>query len=368
MSPPDHPKTPPRERRRPPTDDPNQRIAELEAKLADAQKTIGVLVSRVDLRTRERDSYAQLFQSENRIEKLFAQHTDTGNTALVTIKNELKELTTRFELVVRQRTRALAESESQLRKKNDELKRLNQLKAEFISIAAHELRTPLTSIVGYLDLMHEGSFGELPPTMARPASSLQRNAHRLMRLVEEMLDVSRIESGRIALNNTLCELSQIVANVVEELTPLAEAKNHNLTMEPKHSPQIVADEDKIHQIVTNLIANAIRYTPEQGTISVAVDTVRRDHASQGWARLLVRDNGIGIPAHLRNRIFEPFSDVAPVKHHTSRVPDSAGLGLFIARGLVDLHGGLISVESEEGEYTQFTVLLPLGKNKPKRET
>ena len=357
------PKSTKEKKRTEPGVNPDVRIAELEAQLADAHKTIAVLVDKVDRRTHERDTYAELFDSEKRIEKLFSAHTRTAsdNHTLASIENELHILTVRFDQVVRQRTRALAESEAQLRRKNEELKRLNKLKAEFISIAAHELRTPLTSIVGYLDLMHEGSFGELPEEMVRPAASLRRNAHRLMRLVEEMLDVSRIESGRMVLNHSLVELGQIVANVVEELAPLADSKQQQLRVEHKLSPHVVGDEDKIHQIITNLIANAIRYTPDKGVISVSVDIAPKNDTSEAWARLLVHDNGIGIPEHLRSRIFEPFSDVVPAKHHTSRVPDSAGLGLYIARGLVELHAGIISVESEEGEYTQFTVLLPLAK-------
>ena len=107
------------------------------------------------------------------------------------------------------------------------------------------------------------------------------------------------------------------------------------------------------------VDNAIRYTPEKGEIALTVDHAPQDQYAGNWARLRVRDNGVGIPGGLRSRIFEPFSDVGSAKHHTSSGPDSAGLGLYIARGLIDLHGGLITVESEEGEFTEFTVLLPL---------
>jgi len=109
----------------------------------------------------------------------------------------------------------------------------------------------------------------------------------------------------------------------------------------------------------NLVSNAIRYTPESGEISVGVDEAPRERYPGGWARLRVRDNGIGISEEDRQRIFDPFLHPKPVKHHTSAGPDSAGLGLYIARGLIELHGGLITVDSEPEVFTEFTVLLPI---------
>ena len=124
---------------------------------------------------------------------------------------------------------------------------------------------------------------------------------------------------------------------------------------------IEADPDKLNQVATNLVANAIRYTPEGGTIALTVDRAPGEQYAGDWARLRVRDDGVGIPREHRDRIFEPFSEIGGAKHHTSAVPDSAGLGLYIARGLVDLHGGIISVDSEVGRFTEFTVLLPVGR-------
>jgi signal transduction histidine kinase len=179
--------------------------------------------------------------------------------------------------------------------------------------------------------------------VVRPLASLRRNSHRLKRLVDEMLDVSRIESGKVILRRLPVDLGQLVRDVVTELAPLAESKSQSVLLDIGDVKPIAADSDKIHQIVVNLVSNAIRYTPESGTISVAVDAAPVDRFPGDWARLRVRDNGIGIAAAHRHRIFEPFSDVQPAKHHTSSGPDSAGLGLYIARGLIELHGGLITV-------------------------
>jgi len=278
--------------------------------------------------------------------------------ALEAANEELRNLTQNLDQIVRQRTRALAESEAQLRRKNVELDRLNRMMAEFLSIAAHELRTPMTSIVGYLDLIVEGRLGELPDEMRRPMGSLRRNANRLKRLVEDLLDVSRLEAGRVVLRLGPCVLEKIILHVIDELEPLAAAKHHLVHLvrsEGGEIPPVYADGDRLHQIISNLVTNSIKYTPEGGEIMLSVD---RAPDVVGMARLRVRDNGPGIPPALRQRIFEPFTDVHSAKHHTSTGPDSAGLGLYIARGLVQLHGGSISVDSEEGVYSEFSVLIP----------
>lgn len=263
-----------------------------------------------------------------------------------------------LEKLLEQRTRALEESEKQLKLKTTTLDRLNEMKVEFISIATHELRTPLTSIVGYLDLLEEGRFGDVPGTMERPMASLRRNAHRLKRLVDEMLDVSRIDSGRVTLYRSRCELQNIINGIVNELRPQASTKRQELNATIDNPPTIFADIDKIRQVATKVIANAIRHTPESGIITIILDAAPPDRYAGIWARLRVKGTGITIPNDMRSRIFEPFAAIHKAKHHTSAGPDAAGLGLYIARGLVDLHGGLISVDSVEGAYTEFTVLLP----------
>jgi signal transduction histidine kinase len=336
------------------------RIAELERELAAARATIAALIDRGE-REASAQSPLSVFEAAVRLEDIVAERTkevEDKSAALEAANAELRALTSNLDMIVRQRTRALAESEAQLRRKNEELRRLNLMKAEFISIAAHELRTPMTSIVGYLDLMMEGRFGRLPERLSKPVTSLQRNAQRLKRLVDEMLDVSRIEAGGVILNRGRHAFADIVVEVTEELAPLADAKKQRVHQNLQ-ALEIDCDSDKIHQVVSNLMANAIRYTPEGGEIWITVDQAPSDQYAGSWARLRVRDNGVGIPASQRSRIFEPFAHVSSVRHHSSSDPDAAGLGLYIARGLVDLHGGLITVDSEEGLYTEFTILLPL---------
>jgi signal transduction histidine kinase len=245
------------------------------------------------------------------------------------------------------------ESESELRRRNAELDRLNKSKSEFISIAAHEFRTPMTSVVGYLDLISQGRLGPIPEAMQRPIASLIRNTQRLKRLIDDMLDVSRLDSGRMVLRKEARDLTELARSAIGELETFTRAKQHQIDTEFAAVPPLEVDGDKIHQVITNLLANAIKYTPECGRILLSV---RREN---GWVVLKVRDNGIGIPEAARGKIFEPFSEVTAPQFHSSAGPDSAGLGLYIARGIVLLHGGELVVDSREGVYTEFTVRLPL---------
>jgi signal transduction histidine kinase len=332
------------------------RVAELKGELEAARKTIEALIARVE--TGQSLAGFTMFESTARLEAVIAARTREladKTRSLEEANRELHDLTANLDQIVRQRTRALAESEAQLRRRNAELDRLNRLKNEFISIAAHEFRTPMTSIIGYLDLIGEQRLGPIPEALARPFASLMRNADRLRRLIEDLLDVSRLESGHMILRRRSCALNEIVASALAEQEPFWTEKKHRVHFEPgANLPNLECDPDKIHQVVSNLVGNAIKYTPEGGQVTVTTGTRDRHHLF-----LRVRDNGIGIPAWARQKIFEPFSEIIEAGHHTSDGPDSAGLGLYIAKGIIELHGADIHVDSEEGQYTEFTVTFPL---------
>jgi len=342
------------------------RITELEDELAAARRTIDVLIARLERVGTSPPTQSEMFDAAVRISNVLEERTREVEEA----RAEFRALHANLDQIVRQRTRALAESETQLRAKNVELERQGKIKADFISIAAHELRTPLTSIVGYLDLFSEGRFGELSPLIERPMTSVRRNAHRLKRLVNDMLDVSRIEGGRMMLRRGPVDLGEVVNDVVTELLPLARARELHVATHIEPVEWIDADRDKLHQIAVNLVSNAIRYTPEQGEIVIDVDEAPSERYPGGWVRLRVRDNGVGIAEEDRARIFDPFLPYSGLPsgsgkgassrpaNHTSAATDPAGLGLFIARGLVELHGGLITVDSQPDVFTEFTVLLP----------
>lgn len=337
-----------------------EQVMELEAELAAAQKTIHVLVERLERIApspgggTEMDSALVLAQILDEREREVAD----ARAQLAAAQSEFRALTKNLDQIVKQRTRALAASEAELRHKHAELQRHSKLKAEFISIVAHELRTPLTSIVGYLDLFGEHRFGEIPVQMVRPLGAVRRNAHRLRRLVDEMLDVSRIEAGRMLLRRTPVDLGEVVLDVATELAPLAQARQQHVEtrIEPHHA--LSGDRDKLYQVVVNLVSNAIRYSYDGGMITLTVDDAPQAAYAGGWCRFRVRDHGVGIAEEHRSRIFEPFYDVQSAKHHSSTGPGASGLGLYIARGLVELHGGLITFESTPDQFTEFTVLLP----------
>jgi len=339
----------------------DDQLKALRAQLQKAERVIAALTDRVESGTGEPDAVS-VFEAAARMEQTIASRTaelETRTDQLRVANEVLRKISDNLDRVVKQRTRALIESEAQLRRKNEELEQQSALKLEFISVAAHELRTPLTSMVGYLDLVEEGRFGEIPAPMRKPIAAVRRNAHRLRRLVGDLLDISRIESGRVRLRYQDCALVALSEAVADELRPLAETKEQSLSIEADAEVTVTADRDKIHQVVFNLVSNSIRYTENGGSVSIHVDHPAPDEYGGTWSRLTVKDTGIGISKDAIGQIFEPFSDLLhTAKHHTSAGPDSAGLGLYIARGLVDLHGGVITVASTEGEGSEFTVLLP----------
>ena len=254
---------------------------------------------------------------------------------------------------------ALEQLAQQRARKSTALQRLDTDKAEFIAIVAHELRTPLTSIGGYLELFADGRFGDVPAEMVRPLGSIQRNATRLRRLVEEMLEVSRIDAGQVTLRPAPADLGEVVREVVVELSPLAKAKSQTIISEIQGPTALRGERDKLHRIVNNLLSNAIRQSPPSGKITVAVDQPPPEVMPGAWIRLRVRDaSPTGMSDSDRRTMFAPFSSTEPARYHTSSGPDAAGLGLYIARGLIEAHGGLITIDSQPGVFSEFTVLLP----------
>ncbi|PIP87197.1 hypothetical protein COW81_01420 [Candidatus Campbellbacteria bacterium CG22_combo_CG10-13_8_21_14_all_36_13] len=235
------------------------------------------------------------------------------------------------------------------------IKEVDQMKDEFISMASHELRTPVTAIRGYASLILEGSFGEVNEEVKKSLSNINSSAKRLNLLVEDLLEVSRIEQGRIEVKSSPTDVNPIIAKTVEDLTVQAKEKNLVLSYLP-HSdklPLINIDQDKFTQIIVNLIGNAIKYTKE-GTVEVFTEV--KD--SGKILEIKVKDSGVGMSANERKNLFGKFYRI---QNESTKGIGGTGLGLWITKKMVDLMGGQITVDSIEKVGTQFTVSFPIIK-------
>ncbi len=256
---------------------------------------------------------------------------------------ELRTLNADLENRIQERTRSLAVA-------NERLRELDERKSAFVSIASHEIRTPLTSMKGFVENMLAGVTGDLRERQALYLTRVKYNIERLTRTLNDLLDLSRIEAGHVELRLADVSLTEVTAEALDNLRPQAEAKS--LVLETTASSPLApvrGDRDKILQILTNLIHNAIKFTPSSGRISISLTAVE-DSAIQ----VCVADTGCGIAAEEVSNVFDRFyrSDSG-----TTEVR-GAGLGLAITKSLVDLHRGRIWVESTVGSGSRFSFTLP----------
>lgn len=242
----------------------------------------------------------------------------------------------------------LARQASELSAQNERLRELDRLKDEFILAVSRELRTPLTSIIGYTELLEEEEADSL--NTGRFAEVIGRNAEQLLRLVGDLLFLSRTRSGSLALEYRVTNLAQAAAEAVAEARPEAELKNIDLTLTTAAVPLFAADPTRIGQLLGCLVSNAVKFTGPGGRIEVTTG------AAAGQAVVTVGDTGLGIPAADRERIFERFYRTAAA---TRQLIPGTGLGLAIAKAIVEAHHGSITVDSAEGLGSTFTVRLPL---------
>jgi len=227
-----------------------------------------------------------------------------------------------------------------------ERQQLDQVRADFLSMITHDIKAPLTVILGYTELLTDAESrpADMPPDIL---AHIRESGEKIHALVSNFLDVSRIEAGRLVLDRRLVDLGGVVAQAVDQHAWSARRKGLELSVEPGRLPAVVADESQMERVVGNLVGNAIKYTAAGG--AVRVTTGRQN----GHVTVAVRDTGRGIPAHELPHLFEKFRRVRD-KHRT----EGTGLGLFIAKTIVEAHGGHIRVESAPGAGSTFTVLLP----------
>jgi signal transduction histidine kinase len=283
--------------------------------------------------------------------------------------------------VLRERRQALrvAERSSELERLSSELLRANRMKSEFLANVSHELRTPLNAIVGFVDLLRDGVYGDLSPRQAPPVERIAASATHLRHLVDQVLDIAKIAAGRLEVHAETIVLRPFVLNVVSELEPLITERGLNLSIAVGASlPRVRTDPTHLRQILVNLIGNAVKYTPAGGIavrarltgLPPAAGAVRATPSEdpallsrspdrrRTWIALQVIDTGIGISPSDQERIFDEFEQVNAGPRGDS-MERGTGLGLAISRRLVRLLGGEISVESQPGKGSTFTIWLPV---------
>lgn len=252
----------------------------------------------------------------------------------------------------------LGDMNRQLAEANTHLQEMDATKDEFISIASHQLRSPLTAVKGYLSMLQEGDYGKLSQPQRQVLTQLSLSTNELINLISDMLSVSRINAQKFELSRVPVKLEEIVATVVQELRPLAAKKNLDLRVELPDRPlgELRLDPMRIRQVIINFIDNGIKYT-ERGSVTVRLTE------TDGTLRFTVSDTGIGIPEDEQDKMFAKFYRAANAR---SVVAAGSGLGLFVAKRIIEDHGGQCLMESTEGTGSTFGFTMPLPALQPSR--
>ena len=247
-------------------------------------------------------------------------------------------------------TAELTATNRQLELRNREIERANRLKSEFVASMSHELRTPLHTVIGFAELMAEELEGPLNEKQKRFIGHIHKDSLHLLELINDVLDLSRIEAGRLELRLETFDMTAAVEEVLATIRPQTTAKSLNLGASLPHGILLHADRVRFKEILYNLLSNAVKFTPKGGRIHV--DAAIRE----GFAELSVSDTGVGIPAEEQASIFDKFYQVGST---TRGVREGTGLGLAITKQLVEAHGGRIWLQSEPGRGSRFHFTIPL---------
>ncbi|MBE9070796.1 response regulator, partial [Leptolyngbya cf. ectocarpi LEGE 11479] len=252
------------------------------------------------------------------------------------------------------------QAEMQLRLTNEKLVRATRLKDEFLANMSHELRTPLNAILGMAESLQEQVFGEIHQQQVKPLDMIRRSGHHLLELINDILDVAKIESGQIELDVTLSAVEPICQESLTFIMQQAYQKSIQIeTNLPTHLPNVHVDKLRMRQVLINLLSNAVKFTPKGGR--VRLDVSLQNYPKQNRAdinafvRIAISDTGIGIASEHISNLFEPFIQI---DSDLNRKYSGTGLGLALVKRIVELHGGVVEVTSKLGNGSCFTVDLP----------
>lgn len=304
------------------------------------------LVSGIEAIGRGEMGYRIQVQSEDEIGQLaasFNQMADRLRISRTKIENYSRDL----EEMVRART-------SELRRAYDELKRLDELKDTFLSSVSHELRTPLTSIHSFVEILLQYA-DEDPATRTEFLNIIKRETERLSRLIDDVLDLAKIEAGMATWKVDRHDLKGIIEDALAAIRPLLDASKVSVhTTYPPRLPQILGDRDRLSQVITNLLSNARKFTHSSDTLEC------RLKIENGFIRVEVEDHGVGISPENKDKVFEKFRQIE--NEHLTDKPKGTGLGLPISRDIIEYHGGKMWCESELGKGATFIFTIPTADN------
>jgi signal transduction histidine kinase len=270
---------------------------------------------------------------------------------------QLKAASAQLERRVQEATSALVHQNERLRRQAIELEQASVAKSQFLANVSHDVRTPLNAILGYTSLLLRGVSGPIDPTQRESLARVDANARHLLTLINEILDISRIEAGKMPVRLSSIKLRELMREIMSEVAPLIATSNLVVTASvPGGLPVIRSDRQKVKQILLNLLTNALKFTPRG---SVTVSCTRRRSSRE--IAIAVADTGIGIAEKDQARIFEAFSQAEPTP---AREAGGTGLGLAICRRLATVLGGRITLESKLRQGSTFTLIVPLGPRRP----
>ena len=237
---------------------------------------------------------------------------------------------------------------------------VEQMKSEFVSLVSHELRTPLTSIIGFISLILDGKTGKINQKQYESLSRAHRQSERLAALINDLLDISRIEAGRIEMKRERVHIDRVAKRRIEELRPQADEKAITLLLDVNPTlPLLIADADRVGQVFINLIGNAIKFTPNGGKVTVRISESPHNGSVSNGFHVEIIDTGPGIPPDERKKIFDKFHQLASTR---TQQQGGTGLGLSIASGIVEAHGGKLWVDAGDNEQgCNFQFFIPLGQ-------